>query len=199
MRCLPIRALLPALLLVLSLILPGLPHAVAAAEDPAEDLWVALAQGRAAVVMRHALAPGTGDPAAFDPADCATQRNLDAAGRAQARAIGDAFRAAGIDQARVHSSVWCRCRETAELLDLGPVEVLPALNSFFRDRGRADEQTAALREFLAAREGDGPVVLVTHQVNITALTGVYPSSGELIFVTRDSAAGTVGRALPAAP
>ena len=89
-------------------------------------------------------------------------------------------------------------------LDLGPVEVLPALNSFFRERGRADGQTAALRQFLAGTEGAdtesaGPIVLVTHQVNITALTGVYPSSGELIFVTRDDAASTVGRALPAAP
>ncbi|WP_421722867.1 histidine phosphatase family protein [Bauldia sp.] len=148
-----------------------------------DDLWAAIGDGAAVVVMRHALAPGTGDPADFDVNDCATQRNLSEEGRAQARAIGDAFRANGITQADILSSAWCRCLETGELLDLGPVENLPALDSFFRNRDREPDQTAALIEWLAARTTEaGPAVLVTHQVNITALTGVFPRSGEMVVV-----------------
>ncbi|MEM6421797.1 MAG: histidine phosphatase family protein, partial [Pseudomonadota bacterium] len=91
--------------------------------------------------MRHALAPGTGDPAAFELRDCATQRNLDARGRAQAVATGQMIRDAGIRIDAVLSSQWCRCLDTARLLDLGPVIEEPALNSFFRDRARGRPQT----------------------------------------------------------
>jgi hypothetical protein len=112
--------------------------------------------------------------------DCATQRNLSEAGRQQARAIGAAFRRNGITSARVWSSRWCRCLETARLLDLGPVEPFPPLDSFFAERERAAPQTAALQAFLSRPYAGPPRVLVTHQVNITALTNVVPRSGELI-------------------
>jgi hypothetical protein len=160
------------------------PAAATAAEDAAaERAWAALREGRAVAVMRHVSAPGTGDPPGFRLGDCATQRNLSAAGRDEARAIGRAFRAHGIAAADIYSSQWCRCLETAELLGLGPVEPLPALNSFFRDRGRRDEQTAALRAVILERGNDGrPRVFVTHQVNVTALTGVYPRSGQVVVV-----------------
>ena len=72
-------------------------------------------------ILRHAFAPGTGDPATFALDDCATQRNLDAQGREQARKIGAAIRAAGATVDRVITSQWCRCRDTARFLDLGPV------------------------------------------------------------------------------
>ena len=134
--------------------------------------------------MRHAIAPGTGDPANFALRDCSTQRNLSAEGRAQAAAIGDRFRANGMDAARVVSSQWCRCLETAQLLGLGPVEELPALNSFFRRSERREPQTQALRDWLAGQDLEHPLVLVTHQVNITALTGVYPASGQLVVLRR---------------
>lgn len=130
--------------------------------------------------MRHALAPGTGDPANFDIEDCSTQRNLDDRGRAQARAIGRMLRDEGILFDQVLTSQWCRCRETAELLDVGPVADAPALNSFFRDRAREADQTAAAQGLL--RDAPGPAMFVTHQVNITALTGVFPASGEIIVV-----------------
>src|SRR5688500_16468822 len=94
--------------------------APAPAADEAE-LFEALRTGRAAALLRHALAPGIGDPAEFRLDDCATQRNLSAAGRDQARAIGERLRAQGITQAEVYSSQWCRCLETARLLDLGAV------------------------------------------------------------------------------
>ncbi|HET6522035.1 MAG TPA: histidine phosphatase family protein [Geminicoccaceae bacterium] len=167
------------------------PAAAAAAEDAAaERAWTALREGRAVAVMRHASAPGTGDPPGFRPGDCATQRNLSAAGREEARAIGRAFRAHGIAAAPVYSSRWCRCLETAELLGLGPVEPLPALDSFFRDRAREGEQTEALRAFiLDPRNGGRPRVFVTHQVNVTALTGVYPRSGEVVVVEPSPDAG----------
>ena len=146
----------------------------------------AVAAGRAVIVMRHALAPGTGDPADFRRGDCATQRNLSDEGREQARAIGAGLREAlGTDAVDVRSSAWCRCLETGRLLGLGDVAPLPALDSFFRERDARDARTDALRDWIgerldAAGEGVRPAVLVTHQVNVTALTGVYPSSGEMV-------------------
>lgn len=156
------------------------PQAAAGGEDG--KLWAALRSGQAVALMRHALAPGTGDPAGFRLGDCSTQRNLSDDGRAQARAIGERFRANGIDQAEVRSSQWCRCLETAELLGLGPVAPMPALNSFFQDRARSPAQTADLRRHLRMREAGRALVLVTHQVNITALTRVGPASGEIVVV-----------------
>lgn len=156
--------------------------------------WDALAQPGAVAVMRHALAPGTGDPAGFRLDDCATQRNLDDRGRAQARAIGAELRARGIAFDRVFSSRWCRARETAELLGLGPVADLPALDSFFADRSRRELQT---RETLALLAGlDGPAMLVSHQVNISALTGTAPRSGEVLVIRlRDGGVEVLGRIL----
>jgi phosphohistidine phosphatase SixA len=145
--------------------------------------WEALRQPGTVAMMRHAIAPGTGDPPDFRFNDCSTQRNLDENGRAQARAIGAAFRANGVEIDSVLTSQWCRCRETADLLDLAPVEDLPSLNSFFGDRSTRDAQTAATQRFLSAMPPYKRVVLVTHQVNMTALTGAYPASGE-VFVLR---------------
>lgn len=158
----------------------GLQAAPLRAETGEAALWRGLAEGRLVALMRHAEAPGTGDPAGFRLGDCATQRNLDEGGRAQARATGALFRAQGIGQARVFTSQWCRCRETAELLGLGPVEALPALNSFFSDRARRGPQSEATLVFLAGLPAGAPVVLVTHQVNIAALTDVFPRSGEIV-------------------
>ncbi|MDY8110431.1 histidine phosphatase family protein [Fulvimarina sp. 2208YS6-2-32] len=135
------------------------------------------------LVMRHAIAPGTGDPASFRIGDCATQRVLSDEGREQARAIGERLRKAGVRIDVVLTSQWCRCRETAELMDVGPVEDAPFLNSFFRNRDKADAQrqaaVARLRELTAQGR---KALFVTHQVNVTGLTGVYPSSGEIVLV-----------------
>jgi hypothetical protein len=98
----------------------------------------------------------------------------------------------------VLSSRWCRRLETARLLDVGPVEPSPPLNSFFADRERAATQTEALREFLSRPYAGPPRVLVTHQVNITALTNVVPRSGELIVAQplADGRVRVVGRLDP---
>jgi phosphohistidine phosphatase SixA len=172
-----IRLTALAALLAAALALPQ----PAAAQD-AEEAWAALKQPGTVAIMRHALAPGGGDPANFELGDCATQRNLNDAGREQARRIGRAFRDQGIQVDRVLTSQWCRCRDTAELLDLASVEDFPALNSFFEDRSTRDQQTAAVRDFLSQAPDDEKLVLVTHQVNITALTDVFPSSGEVVVI-----------------
>jgi broad specificity phosphatase PhoE len=129
------------------------------------------------LLLRHALAPGTGDPPGFQLDDCATQRNLSQAGREQARALGERLRAAGIREARVYSSHWCRCLETAQLLGVGPVQPEPALDSFFHRPAEGPDRTAAARERLREFPLGPPVVMVTHQVNIRALTGEFTPSG----------------------
>lgn len=157
--------------------------AVQASERDAA-LWNALRAGGHIALLRHAIAPGNGDPPEFRLGDCQTQRNLSAQGRDQATRIGELFRAHGIQSAQILSSQWCRCLETARLLGLGPVEERPFLNSFFNDYTRREPQTRMLREWLDQQALSEPIVLVTHQVNITALTGVYPGSGELVIVRR---------------
>ncbi|PWG62599.1 histidine phosphatase family protein [Spiribacter halobius] len=162
---------------LLALLLAAMP-AVAATSVP----WQAIAEGGHAIVFRHAIAPGTGDPPDFTLGDCSTQRNLSAAGREQARAMGERLRANGLDDLPVYTSRWCRCRDTARLLGLGEPQALPSLDSFFRNRERGPEQTRRTRAFLAERHDWTSAVLVTHQVNVTALTGVYPASGEGVVV-----------------
>lgn len=156
-------------------------HAV----DDDAALWQALKDGGHVALIRHALAPGTGDPPEFKVDDCATQRNLSAEGRAQARAIGERFRIHGVTDVVVYSSQWCRCLDTANELRLGPVTPFPALNSFVQDRSREPAQTAAVRKLIRAHDGKRTLVLVTHQVNISALTDAYSASGEIIVVRMD--------------
>jgi broad specificity phosphatase PhoE len=125
-----------------------------------------------------------GDPPQFALRDCATQRNLSDEGRDQAVRIGARFRENGIPTARVFSSQWCRCLETASLLGLGQVQELPFLNSFFRHYERRESQSEELRAWLATQDFDAPAVLVTHQVNISALTGTYLAEGTLVVIRR---------------
>ena len=160
-------------------------EAIAAQDVEDADLAARMQNGGAVLLLRHAYAPGTGDPEGFRLDDCATQRNLDDAGREQARSIGAWLRARGIGRARVYSSEWCRCLETAELLGLGPVTPLPALNSFFERRADRGPNLAALAAFLKDQPQTGePIVLVTHQVTVTALSGIFPASGEAVLMRR---------------
>jgi broad specificity phosphatase PhoE len=173
----------------------ALPLALAAPAAGAAPEAALLARPGHLGIMRHAIAPGGGDPPGMRIGDCATQRNLGAQGRAQATRLGEVLRQAGIARARILTSQWCRCRDTAALLGLGEPQDLPALNSFFADRGQGPAQTAVLREWINAAPLDQPTLLVTHQVNITALTGVFPASGELLVLRRDPAALTVAARL----
>lgn len=172
----------------------------------AEAAWAALRAGGAVVVLRHAqTVAGIGDPPGFRLDDCATQRNLSEDGRQQARRIGKAFQAAGVAVGEVLSSRWCRCLDTATEA-FGRVMPWPAADSFFdrRSAGAGDDpaarQTAELRDRVAAHRGRDTLVVVTHQVNITALTGIVPAMGELVVLKPDrrSAGGfNVAGRLPA--
>lgn len=142
------------------------------------------------IIVRHAIAPGMGDPANFKIGDCSTQRNLDASGREQALAMGEWLRSRGVDRARIYSSQWCRCKDTAELMKFGPVTQLPALNSFFQRREEKESNMRSLRHFLSEQTLDSSLtILVTHQVTITALTGVYPGSGTGVMLVLDGKGG----------
>jgi phosphohistidine phosphatase SixA len=145
------------------------------------------------LMLRHANAPGIGDPPNFRLGDCSTQRNLDAAGQAQAAKLGERMARAGIANARLYSSQWCRCLETARLLKLGPPTELPGLNSFFGREQERDANISALRAFLSALPIDGlPVVLVTHQFTIGAFAGGGTASGGgTIFALNGSGAPRV--------
>ena len=151
-----------------------------------EDIFDALRDGDHVLLLRHAIAPGFGDPPAFDVRDCSTQRNLSEEGREQARTIGALLRAEGLGDAAVYTSYWCRCRDTAREMDLTEPQPNPGLNSFFQDRGRRDEIVSELRRLLGELAGGGPAVLVTHQVNIRAVTGRGVRSGEGVVVRPDA-------------
>lgn len=156
--------------------------ASAAAAESA-GLWRALASGGHVAMIRHAYAPGTGDPANFRIGDCGTQRNLDDTGRAQARRAGAAFRDNNVTVARVLSSEWCRCQETARLLDIGAVETFPALNSLHGRPENEEAQVRALRAFFRDLAPDGPsVVMVSHHATIGAFAGAYPQSGAIVVL-----------------
>ena len=156
----------------------------AAAQNGPEG-WRLLGRGGHVVLIRHALAPGFGDPATFTLGDCATQRNLSEEGRRQARAIGHALRAQGIPIEGVFSSQWCRCRETAELA-FGAFREHPALNSFFERPELKTAQTRAMKALLDEhRPAAGNLILVTHQVNITALTDIVTDPAEMVVAALD--------------
>lgn len=171
--------------------------ALTAHADDAAAL-AALAKPGHVLFLRHANAPGFGDPPGFRVGDCSTQRNLDDTGRAQARVLGERLRKAGIRKVRVLSSEWCRCQETARLLGLGPVEAAPALNSFFGKHEEREARIKAVRALLATLPRDGPpVVLVTHQVVITGLTGEGIASGGGVVFRLEAAGPRVVGALDA--
>jgi phosphohistidine phosphatase SixA len=166
---------------VLAIACKTLPFSLLAGPPAAAGIaaaWEALRGGGAVALFRHATAPGAGDPPGMRLGDCATQRNLDEAGRAQARRIGEAFRAERVAVGAVLTSRWCRARETADLAFPGLARAEPAFDSFFDERAEGPARTARARRILLDWGGPGSLVVTTHQVSITGLTGVVPSSGE---------------------
>ena len=140
--------------------------------------------GANVMFIRHALAPGYGDPSHFDVNDCSTQRNLDATGRTQAKSLGKVLRQHQINFDEVKSSQWCRCQETARLLEVGKVVPFTGLNSFFEEHADREQTLRQLKNHLDSLKPDELVLLVTHQVVISAVTGVYaPSGGVVLFNT----------------
>jgi phosphohistidine phosphatase SixA len=145
--------------------------------------------------MRHADAPGgAGDPAGFRLDDCATQRNLSAKGRADALRIGARLRSEGIAVERLLSSPWCRCMDTATLLELGSVEATPTFGNVVVLSDQREFLTAGARAVIDKWAGSGILLVVTHGANIAALTGISPASGEIVVVRSGSGGGKpVGR------
>ena len=162
-----------------------------ASEARADVLASRLQTGACAVLLRHAqTTPGVGDPAGFRLGDCGTQRNLSDPGRAQSKRIGEWFAAQRISPAAVRTSAWCRCIDTAQLA-FGRHDLWAPLNSTFEDRALSPAATEALRAALARIPAGRFEVWVTHQVNITALTGEFVSMGEALVL--DAAARVQGR------
>ncbi len=158
----------------------------------ADAIADALRAGGVAVLMRHATAPGTFDPEGFRLDDCATQRNLSAAGRDEAQRIGAHLKVLGLAPGEVLTSQWCRCRETATLA-FGAARDWPALNSFLRARDDEPRQVAeVIARINAIKPGDKPLVMVTHQVMVSAVAGVYPQSGEAVVVAPAHEDGKAG-------
>ena len=143
------------------------------------------------VLMRHALAPGGGDPPGFQLGRCETQRNLSSQGREQAQNIGARVRASGVEIAGVLSSPWCRSADTARLLGLGPVRTRMYLGSTFTaPRSVVMARKERLRQVIASHRGaDGVLVVVAHYANIRDLIGSSTTSGEAVAVRMDGSGG----------
>ena len=162
----------------------------------ADEAWTALHAGRHVALMRHTDAPGgAGDPPGFRVDDCATQRNLSAKGRADAASIGARLRSEGIAVERILSSPWCRCMDTATLLQLGPVKAEQTFGNVVVLSDQRESLIAGARAVIDKWTGSGTLLVVTHGATIQALTGISPASGEIVVVRKRSGGGSeaVGR------
>lgn len=132
------------------------------------------------IFMRHALAPGIGDPTNFKIGDCSTQRNLNQVGITQAVLIGKQLKENSIQFDKVYSSYWCRCYQTASLLDIGLVHKFSGLNSIFQNFVPRKETLKKLEQKLFELPSSSLVIFVTHQVNIQAITKKNVISGGMV-------------------
>jgi phosphohistidine phosphatase SixA len=157
-----------------------------------EEFWALLKKPGHIVLMRHANSPETPPDGDVKFNDCSTQRNLDDAGRAQARRVGDAFRKHGIKVAHFVSSQYCRATETAALTKLGSVQGLPALNQvYLADFSGMRETGEKSRQFMKTIPPNQLTVMVSHITNIQSIAGVTLSSGELAVVHNDQSGAVV--------
>ncbi len=182
--CVILRVLRAAACLVFGLI-----AAASASHADEQAAWTALRQGGHVALMRHADAPGpAGDPPGFKLEDCATQRNLSAEGRAEAMRFGTKLKGERVAIERVLSSPWCRCTETATLMEIGVVEIEATFSNAF---SLADQRAAlaeGARRIIAGWKGPGALLVSTHGANILALTGISPASGEIVVVAPNGVA-----------
>ena len=131
--------------------------------------------------MRHALAPGNGDPENFKLDDCSTQRNLSNDGIYQARKISNEFKKYDIKFTKVYSSYWCRCYETVKSMGLKNYELHSGLNSFYQNYANKKEVLKDLKDLISSLdEEQGPYLFVTHYVVIGSYTNVFPVSGGIV-------------------
>ena len=133
------------------------------------------------IFLRHALAPGVGDPENFIKEDCSTQRNLNNKGRLQARLIGNYLRSTNLKFSQILTSEWCRCIDTAKELNLGQWTTFSGLNSFFQEYEKKDQVMNKLQKKLDSLGYSDLALFVTHQVVISEQTGIMPRSGEMVL------------------
>ena len=133
------------------------------------------------IFLRHALAPGVGDPENFMKEDCSTQRNLNDKGRLQARLIGNYLRSTNLKFSQILTSEWCRCIDTAKELNLGQWTTFSGLNSFFQVYEKKDQVMNKLQKKLGSLGYSDLALFVTHQVVISEQTGIMPRSGEMVL------------------
>ena len=145
-----------------------------------------LKEGKKIIFIRHALAPGNGDPDNFNINDCTTQRNLSKNGIIQSKKIGLFFEINKIKIDKVLSSEWCRCKDTAKIA-FKNFETFNALNSFYDEKFASNEdmQIKNLKKYIKSWESDKNLILITHFVVISSLLKTGSSSGEIIVVNKD--------------
>ncbi len=145
-----------------------------------------LEEGGKLIFIRHAYAPGSGDPDNFNLNDCSTQRNLSKQGQRQAEYIGEFFRNNKVKIDKVLSSEWCRCKETAKIA-FKNFSTNSFLNSFYSSKfaKNKDKQVKALKEYIKKFKSDKNLVLVTHYVLISEILNYGPSSGEIVVSNKN--------------
>ncbi|MDB4081817.1 histidine phosphatase family protein [Candidatus Pelagibacter sp.] len=145
-----------------------------------------LKDGGKLIFIRHAYAPGGGDPDGFDILDCTSQRNLNMEGIEQSKRIGQLFIKNDIETDKVLSSEWCRCKDTAEHA-FKNYETKSFLNSFFSQEfsHNKDKQIKELNEYIKNWNGKNNLILVTHYVVIFEIINIPVSSGEIVVTDKD--------------
>ena len=154
--------------------------------DLNQELSLELKKGGKIIFIRHAYAPGGGDPENFDINNCDTQRNLSDEGRDQAKEIGNFFKENDVPIFKVFSSEWCRCKETAELAFTN-FETKDFLNSFFSTKfaKNRDTQMLDLKKYVDKFKGNKNLIFVTHYVVISEALDYAPSSGEIVISNKN--------------
>ena len=149
--------------------------------DLNKNLINQLEDGGKLIFIRHAYAPGNGDPNNFNLNDCSTQRNLNSIGRKQAKDIGEFFRVNQIKIFKVLSSEWCRCKETADIA-FDNYSTNSFLNSFYSSKNvkNKDKQVEALNNYVKKFKSEKNLIFVTHYVLISEVLNYSPSSGEIV-------------------
>ena len=151
-----------------------------------EDLQNLLSEGGKLIFIRHAYAPGSGDPDNFDLSNCASQRNLSQEGINQAKTINSFFLKSNLSSNLVLSSEWCRCKQTAKYA-FENYQTKSFLNSFFSQKFSHNKakQIEELKKFIKEWNGKGNLIFVTHYVVISEILNLSVSSGEIIIADKD--------------
>ena len=172
------------LLNIILIIFLGLTNEINA--DSEDQILVNLQKGGNLIFIRHAYAPGSGDPKNFNLDDCSTQRNLNNIGKDQSKIIGNLFSKYNINIKNVYSSEWCRCKETASIA-FNKFETKKFLNSFYSARFEKNKkkQVKEFNNFIKNWDKKENLIFVTHYVFISEILNYAPTSGEIIFTDKD--------------